>query len=120
MSFNAPNSVASPDQLIASIGESIAHFRLARNLTQATLASEAGISLSTLKRLEHGDNPTLDSVVRVFQALGLGDNLAILIPDASVRPLERAATQGKQQRKRARPKEPKSTDAIEPWTWEAS
>jgi transcriptional regulator with XRE-family HTH domain len=93
---------ASPARIVEALGTSLARQRLARNQTQAQLAAAAGISVSTLKRLEAGDNPTLDSLIRVLGALGLAGNLAVLVPDASVRPLERASAL-RNERRRARP-----------------
>lgn len=109
-------SPAAPQLVTALIGDSLARVRLSRNLTQAMLAGEAGISISTLKRLEHGNNPTLDSLVRVITALGLAENLSLLIPDTSVRPLERAAAKG-HERQRARGAKTKQPNG-EPWTWD--
>jgi transcriptional regulator with XRE-family HTH domain len=118
MNRNQNFKLASPVQATALIGESLAQFRLSRNLPQTDLALEAGISLSTLKRLERGNNPTLDSLVRVMTALGLAENLSLLIPDTSVRPLERAAAKG-HERQRARSARAKRPNG-EPWTWDAS
>jgi transcriptional regulator with XRE-family HTH domain len=111
--------LAAPGQVVAAIGASLAAVRLSRNVTQAALADEAGISVSTLKRLEHGDNPTLDSLVRVMIALKLVDNLALLVPDASVRPLELAASKPPR-RQRARKSNPVKPTTGMPWTWGSS
>jgi transcriptional regulator with XRE-family HTH domain len=102
MNLSIDPLTASPEQIAAALGDGLARQRLARNRTQAELAEAAGISRSTLKRLEAGDNPTLDSLIRVLSALGLASNLAALVPDASVRPLERASAL-RRERRRARP-----------------
>ncbi len=91
--------------------------RLARNLTQAALSAEAGISIATLQRLERGDNSTLDSLFRVIGALGQAENFAMLVPDVSVRPLELARSAGKQ-RQRARKQRDEVAENVTPWTWE--
>ncbi len=111
------NVTLSNAQIAQHIGEGIAQVRLARNLTQAALSAEAGISIATLKRLERGDNSTLDSLIRVMGALGLAENFALLVPDASVRPLELARSAGKQ-RQRARATRDEMAENVTPWTWE--
>lgn len=87
--------------------------RLSRNQSQAALAKEAGISRSTMTRLADGQNISLDSFVRVMQALGLQDHLAALLPDPDIRPVERIR-HGGSERKRASRK--RSNPAVE-WTW---
>ena len=111
------NVIISNAQIAQHIGESLAQVRLVRNLTQAALAAEAGISIATLKRLERGDNSTLDSLIRVMVVLGLAENFAILVPDASIRPLELSRSAGKQ-RQRARIQREEMAKSDTPWTWE--
>lgn len=117
MTLSIDPLTASPAQIVEALGASLARQRLARNQTQAQLAAAAGVSVSTLKRLEAGDNPTLDSLIRVLGALGLAGNLAALAPDASVRPLERASTL-RRERRRARPMAKVASPTGETgWTW---
>jgi transcriptional regulator with XRE-family HTH domain len=111
--------LTAPGQIVAAIGASLAAVRLSRNVTQSALADEAGISVSTLKRLEHGDNPTLDSLVRVMTALKLVDNLALLVPDTSIRPLELASSKPPR-RQRARKSNHVKPTTARPWTWGTS
>ncbi|MDE0244637.1 MAG: helix-turn-helix transcriptional regulator [Gammaproteobacteria bacterium] len=96
------------------IGRRLAQLRLARNVTQKTLAREAGIGLRTLRRLEAGHPTSLDSFLRTALALGLGDALLAALPSHGIRPIERVERRGAE-RRRARPKD---TDASNtPWTW---
>lgn len=56
------------------IGASIATWRKLQRLTAVQLADRAGISRSTLSRLEGGDSGVgLESVLRVLRALGILD-----------------------------------------------
>jgi transcriptional regulator with XRE-family HTH domain len=51
-------------------------WRKLRGLTQAQLADRAGISRTTLSRLEHGgEGASLESFMRVLRALGVLDSL---------------------------------------------
>jgi len=58
---------------LATLGHRLEQRRLARDLTQATLAREAGVSKSTIERLENGASVQLANLVRVLRALELLD-----------------------------------------------
>ena len=77
------------------------------------LAEQAGVSRSTLSRLADGKPISLDSFVRVMQALGLSDHLAALLPDPSVRPVERVRFDGGERQRAGR----KSAATPAQWTW---
>jgi transcriptional regulator with XRE-family HTH domain len=99
--------------LIKDLGESIAAYRLTRNLRQADIARMAGISRGAVSRLENGEGGTIDSLVRILRALNLDDRLTTLVPDTTINPLDPAATD--EPRQRARPAQEDQTDT--PWTW---
>src|SRR5690606_34091082 len=86
-----------------------------RNLTQASLARQAGTSVSSVKRMEAGGNTSLDTLLRVLGVLGLERRLLESLPDPSVRPVERVQHGGRErQRAREAPgRVPKATD----WAW---
>ena len=88
---------------LALLGERVAHRRLARNLTQAQLARDAGVSKRTLARLEAGESTQLTNLIRIIRALGLIANLDALIPPPAPSPLEQLRSRGKQ-RRRASPR----------------
>lgn len=96
------------------LGERLAAQRLSRNLTQAELAREAATSVSTVRRLEDGDNVSLDALVRVMGALKIADRLEALAPPQTVRPVERVALGGSE-RRRASPRA--ATPGTAKWTW---
>ena len=98
----------------AEIGYRLARLRLSRNVTQATLAEDAGISLRTLRRLEAGDPSTLDTFLRVALALDLGDAILGAIPTGQIQPIERVSRTGSE-RRRARPRPPGRKNPA--WTW---
>lgn len=60
---------------MSSLGESLGTWRRLRQLTVAETADRAGVSVSTLQRLEHGRGGTIESLVRVARALGVLDQL---------------------------------------------
>ena len=105
-------STASSEAIIEALGKRLDEIRLSRNIAQADLAQEAGVSRSTLTRLSDGKPVSLDSFVRVMQALRLTDHLAALLPDPSVRPVDRVRLDGAE-RQRASGKRAEPAD----WTW---
>jgi len=113
MSYNIDFSLANSRQIGTALGGRMEQIRLSRNLTQSQLAQDAGISVRTLRNLEKGEGVSLDTFIRVLIALGIQHNLEVLLPDPSVRPVERIGL-GKE-RRRARPvrKEEKTAQ----WSW---
>jgi putative transcriptional regulator len=107
-------ALASSEQIEAALCARIEQIRLARNTTQAKLAEEAGVSPKTIWRLEQGQGVSLDTFIRVLTALGLDRHLETLLPDPTIRPVERTGKTGKE-RKRARPNQSKREDST--WVW---
>lgn len=101
-------------QIENEIGSRLARLRLSRNMTQFTLAEDAGVGVRTLRRLESGEPSTLDTFVRVALALGLEDAILGAIPTGQIRPIERVSRAGSE-RRRARPRPKEDRDAT--WTW---
>ena len=113
--MNIDNSLGD-DSVLQELGARLAAARLARDLTQAELAAEAGVSKRTLERLEKGQAATrLSGFVRVCRALKLLDRLDALIPAAAAAsPLVELERQGKRRRRASgsRVQQPRK-----PWTW---
>lgn len=96
------------------VGHRLAKLRLSRNVTQRSLAEDAGIGLRTLRRIEAGQPSSSDSLLRLAIALGLGDALLSAVPLRDIRPIERVDSGGRE-RLRARPR--KGAASEEPWSW---
>lgn len=113
MNHKVDFSIAASEAIIAALGQRLDEIRLSRNITQSDLAKEAGVSRSTLTRLADGKPVSLDSFVRVMQALRLTDHLAALLPDPTIRPVDRVRLDGAERQRasgnRAQP--------AAPWTW---
>lgn len=58
---------------LSAIGARARRLRLVRNLTQQELASNAGVGIKALQRLESKGHGTLETSVRVAVALGVQD-----------------------------------------------
>jgi putative transcriptional regulator len=114
MAYNIEFSTATSDQIEAALCKRLERIRLSRNITQAQLAEEAGVSPRTIGRLEKGQGVSLDTFIRIMRALGIQHNLKALLPDPNVRPIERVGI-GAGERKRARPTP--SSDDRPIWSW---
>lgn len=114
MAYDIDFSVAASDQIEAALCKRLVSIRLSRNTTQAQLAEEAGVSLRTIGRLEKGEGVSVNTLIRVMTALRIQHRLEALLPDPSVRPVERIGI-GAGERKRARPTT--SADDSPIWTW---
>lgn len=104
------------ERILQEVGARLAGARLERNLTQAALAEQAGVSKRTVERLESGEVATqLSGFLRVCRALGLMERFDALVPEPTPSPIARLKLQGRQ-RKRA---SGKKAAAPEPkkWTW---
>ncbi len=86
------------------VGQKIRRLRLRQNFTQASLAEQAQVSLTTLKKIEKGDISYFDSLMRVLRVLGELDRFSSLIKEEDMSPNEYFAfvEANKKQRKRAR------------------
>lgn len=113
MSYNIDFSLANSGQIETALGRRMEQIRLSQNITQSQLAQEAGISVRTLRNLEKGEKVSFDTFIRVLIALGIQHSLEALLPDPSVRPVERIGL-GKE-RRRARPARKEEKTAQ--WSW---
>lgn len=114
MASNMDYSTTSSKQIESVLCNQVERIRLARNITQKQLAKEAGVSLRTIGRLKRGEGISLDTFIRVLTALNIQHHLATLLPDPTIRPVERISGP-KKERKRARPKP--SAPKTRAWSW---
>ena len=93
---------ASSDEIVQALGQRLRAQRLSRLMPQEELARRAGVAVGSVKKLEASGNTTLQTWVRVVQALALTDEIAGLLqlkPNTSIAAMESAELA---QRKRAR------------------
>jgi putative transcriptional regulator len=114
MAYTIDFLAATSNQIEAALCRRLETIRLSHNMTQQQLAEEAGVSLRTIGRLEKGQGVSLDTFIRVLTALRIQHSLESLLPDPTVRPIERVGA-GTRERKRARPV-PRSNERPA-WSW---
>ena len=102
-------------QILTELGQRVAQLRLARNLTQAELAQQAGVSKHTVERLEAGESLQLTNLIRLCRALELLAGFDALIPAPQPSPMAQLKMRGKT---RQRASSPKAADrSSKQWSW---
>lgn len=103
------------EAILRELGTRLAATRLARDLTQAALAREAGVSKRTVERLESGEVATrLSGLVRVCRVLGLVERLDALVPQSAPTPVEQLKLASRERKRASRRRSPKP---ARKWTW---
>jgi putative transcriptional regulator len=104
--------------ILEEFGSRLARHRLNKNLSQEELANQAGISVATLKRIEHGSSSTLlINIINVLRVLGLEQSLDMLVPEVPPSPVQLANLQSRVRQRAGRKRKP-SCDVDSPtWTW---
>jgi putative transcriptional regulator len=111
-------SETSDAAVLEELGSRLARTRLEQNVSQEQLADEAGVSKSTIERIEAGRPVKLNSFVRILRALGRLELLDRLVPVPLPSPIERVRIQGKQRRRAAEPRHRGSDPhPPSPWRW---
>jgi putative transcriptional regulator len=115
MRLEATNS---DEVILAELGRRLARTRLERNLSQADLARDAGVSKTTVERIEAGEAVKSTSLIRVLRALDLLDALDRLVPEPLPSPIERRKLQGRSRRRAGTPRRPPGAERPgQPWRW---
>jgi transcriptional regulator with XRE-family HTH domain len=99
--------------ILREMGMRVKQRRLAKNLTQESLAKMAGVNRMTVVNLEQGKAAALLTLVQVLRALGSLDGFESFLPELGPSPLQVAKMKGKE-RSRA------SSSNVQPWDNEDS
>lgn len=70
------------------IGEKLKKLRLRQNITQANLANDAQVSLSSVKKIEKGQIGSFECFMRILRVLGEFDVFQPLVEDEDMSPNE--------------------------------
>lgn len=85
-------------ELEAELGEQLRAARVRSNISQATLAKQAGVAVTALRRLELGQGATVSTLVSVVRALGRQAWLDSLQPAVTISPLQMLKSTNPRQR----------------------
>ena len=115
MTIMTKESYVGDAAVLIELGRRLAEQRIREGWTQAELAKQAGIGKRTLERIEAGNSCQTSVLVRVLRILGLGKELAGIVPKAEPSPMELLRMKGKK-RKRASSKSRAKTREKK-WHW---
>ena len=113
------NNGLSDETILAELGERLTQRRIARSLSQAALAAQAGVAKRTVERIEAGESVQLVTLIRLCRVLGLMDGLDQWLPKTGPSPMallkEKQVGRGRQRvsNHRTVPVKP----GGKPWTW---
>ena len=109
------SNLNSDTAILEELGHRLARIRIQRNLTQASLAEQAGISKPTLERIEAGRDAQVSSLIRLLRVLDMLHVLDNTISAARPSPMERLKTKGRQRRRAS--SQTKKDEESKPWSW---
>ncbi len=104
------------DRIAQDLGRRLNMWRLSRKMKTADMAEEMGVSRPTLQRLLEGNNTSTETLLRALLALGLIENLDVLVPDISASPMARLGG-GPPLAERKRVASRPAGAAGDTWTW---
>lgn len=108
-------SIALPHEVCSELGQRVRTRRLALNLPTQELAARVGVSDKTLRNFEQTGRCTLETFVRVLEALNtLADMQDVLItPNTSIQDMrQKALAQAKPRQRASSPRHPKPAEGI--------
>jgi len=104
------------EQMESYLCKKLESVRLLKNITQASLAEDAGVSRRTISRMENGKGISLDTFIRVMKALDLTDHLEALVPSSAIRPIERVRRKG-ERKNASSPRTKNDSSKDKKWEW---
>jgi len=102
------------------IGNNLRYVRLKQNLTQSQLSELAGVSESSVKKIESGKIGSFDSLLRVLRVLRKLDGLSFLAEEPDMDPREYyefVNSRKRKERKRASGTRQRKQPGIEDSEW---
>ena len=101
------------EAILAELGARLSSMRRSRDLTQAQLAQDAGVSKRTVERIEAGESAQMTSFIRILRTLGLLDGLESFLPPPQPSPMDLLRRAGKPPLRATG----KNVSSGEPWSW---
>jgi transcriptional regulator with XRE-family HTH domain len=104
------------DAVLVELGSRIASRRLELQLTQASVAEQAGIAKRTLERMEAGKTSQLSTLVRVLRVLDATSGLENLLSASEVSPMDLLKHKEKVRKRASGLRATKAPET--PWHWD--
>src|SRR3990172_4893411 len=103
------------EAVLGELGGRLARVRLDRNLTQAQLAEQAGVSKRTVERLESGSVATVSGFIRVCRVLDIVERFDLLVPEPVPSPVEQLKLRGRRRQRASARRKAKASSKK--WQW---
>ncbi|NOX92286.1 MAG: helix-turn-helix domain-containing protein [Gammaproteobacteria bacterium] len=104
--------------ILTEFGGRIARRRLELQLTQASLAEQAGVAKRTVERIEAGASAQMSSLIRIFRVLELLPNLELMLPDTQPGPMALLRQKGKVRQRASGQRQANRVEESKPWSWD--
>jgi len=111
------NDSLTDDVVLKELGSRLRETRLSRNLPQDWLATEAGVSVPTINKLESGKPVQLTTLIRVLRVLDLLDGLEVAVPEPPPSPIDRLHRRGRRRQRASPGASAKTPSQPRPWRW---
>jgi transcriptional regulator with XRE-family HTH domain len=102
--------------ILEELGRRLRQVRLARNVSQAALAKEAGMARFTLQRIEEGQSSSTTNLVKLLRALDLLEELDALIPEPADRPVDQLLRRSERRQRAGSPRK-RRDEGPSQWRW---
>lgn len=103
--------------VLREIGVRLRRARLSRNLSQAELAAQSGLTTVTVSNIERGKSAQLTSLIRLMRAMGLLGSLEAALPRAVPGPIELADRKGRKRERAAGTRGENQAENEAEWRW---
>ncbi len=109
------SNLLTEDAILAETGRRIARCRLDKQLTQADMAEQAGVSKRTVERIEAGASAQMSTIIRILRVLDLLQGLDRLIPQSTPGPMDLLKLKGKIRQRASSKRGPIKSNKK--WSW---
>ncbi len=100
-----PHTLMTADEGRTAVGNALKAHRLAQNLTQGDLAARAGVSSTSLKRIEAAGRGSFEDVMKVAWSLGLQAAFASAVEEPTPQSVDDVLRENRKRiRRRASPR----------------
>lgn len=83
---------------LVELGRRLALLRKQQRFTQAQIASESGLGIATVNRIEAGQDAQFSSWLKLFKTLGISSALDVLLPEEILSPMTEVRKQSRKRR----------------------
>lgn len=98
--------------ILKELGNRLKEIRVNAGITQEEMSERSGLSLSSVRRIENGDNVKIENILNIMRALSLIGNLEVVIPEQIMSPSMNLDVGKKRQRAVSKKKNTNSE-----WKW---